>query len=167
MPRRHLIALAIVAATTVAIAAPASASELTYEIQALHSGKCLAVGSGWERPEARIEQRTCTGSALQRWHLTVQPDGTHKITSVATGLCLDVWSASTANQVPLQQWWCNSQPNQRFQLRWIAHRRYEIRPSHAPDKCLDIAFASSSEGARVQQHTCVRQTNELFTIVSS
>jgi hypothetical protein len=103
---------------------------------------------------------------LQRWFLDLQTDGNYKIQSAGTGLCLDVWRASTANQVPLQQGWCNGHPHQRFQLRRVAHRQFEIRPAHAPDKCLNVAFASTAEGARVQQHTCVRQTNELFTIVA-
>jgi hypothetical protein len=78
-----------------------------------------------------------------------------------------VWSASTANHAPVQQWWCEGNQNQQFHIRRIAHRHYEISPAHAPDKCLDVISASTGEGVRVQQHTCVQQLNELFTFVSS
>jgi hypothetical protein len=55
---------------------------------------------------------TCNGGTNQQWNLN--SDGT--ITSVQSGLCLDVTGASTANGALVELWTCNGGGNQQWKL---------------------------------------------------
>jgi non-reducing end alpha-L-arabinofuranosidase len=55
---------------------------------------------------------TCNGQTNQRWN--VNANGT--ITSVQSGLCLDVSAASTANGAKVQLWSCTGAGNQQWRL---------------------------------------------------
>ena len=55
---------------------------------------------------------TCNGQTNQQWN--VNADGT--ITSVQSGLCLDVTGAATANGTAVELWACNGGTNQQWSL---------------------------------------------------
>ncbi|MFD0569437.1 RICIN domain-containing protein [Kitasatospora gansuensis] len=77
---------------------------------AAHSGKCLEVPSAKIGTEgAPIQQWGCgSAAANQKWRL--EPAGTdlYRLVSVASGKCLDVPGASTADDVQLIQWTCSA-----------------------------------------------------------
>ncbi|GAB3893318.1 hypothetical protein GCM10027612_42680 [Microbispora bryophytorum subsp. camponoti] len=52
----------------------------------------------------------CGGGANQQWNLNA--DGT--VTGVQSGLCLDAYSAGTANGTKLVLWACNGGGNQQW-----------------------------------------------------
>ncbi|HEX8345073.1 MAG TPA: lectin, partial [Actinoplanes sp.] len=72
-------------------------------------GKCVDA-EGAAAAGARVILYDCTGGANQRWTFT--SSGT--ITNGATGLCLDVLNAGTANGALIDVWTCNGQGNQRW-----------------------------------------------------
>ncbi|MEW2302287.1 RICIN domain-containing protein [Streptomyces sp. NPDC006655] len=59
-----------------------------------------------------VQTYTCNGQANRQWRFN--SDGT--ITSVASGFCLDVTDASTANGAPAALWTRNGGSNQQWTL---------------------------------------------------
>jgi hypothetical protein len=83
------------------------------------------------------------------------------------GMCLDVAGASTADNVPVNQFPCHGGANQRFIFVRVFGNLYEIRPVHSfsADKCLDIAGASTADHAILQQFDCNGGGNQLFELL--
>ncbi|GAA3274045.1 SGNH/GDSL hydrolase family protein [Dactylosporangium vinaceum] len=77
------------------------------QLQAL--GKCLDAPTG-AVAGAKAQIYSCSGQANQQW--TLNADGT--ISSVSSGLCLDVYGAATANNTPVVLWTCTAAANQRW-----------------------------------------------------
>ena len=74
----------------------------------VYGNKCLDAPSATSG--ARIAIWSCTGATNQQWR--VNADGT--ITGVASGLCLDVTGAATANGAAIELWTCNGGSNQQW-----------------------------------------------------
>jgi hypothetical protein len=74
----------------------------------VYGSKCLDAAGGDAGARVRIWQ--CSGAANQRWK--VNPDST--ITSVPSGLCLDVTGAATGNGSAVALWTCNGGSNQQW-----------------------------------------------------
>ena len=72
------------------------------------SGKC--VDANGTAAGATVIIWDCHGGANQRWTFT----SNGSVTNGASGLCLDVCGAATANSSRLIVWTCNGQSNQRF-----------------------------------------------------
>jgi hypothetical protein len=95
----------------------------TFNVKALHSGRCLDVahGTGAVANGAHVQQYDCLGYAQsnQRWEFVSTGDGrTYYVKAAHSGKCLDVRGGTGAvdNFVPLQQWDCvgYNQTNQRW-----------------------------------------------------
>ncbi|WP_426502373.1 ricin-type beta-trefoil lectin domain protein [Dactylosporangium sp. McL0621] len=76
-------------------------------LQAL--GKCLDAPTN-AAAGAKVQIWDCSGGANQQWSLNA--NGT--ISSVSSGLCLDVSGAGTANNTPVILWSCTASANQRW-----------------------------------------------------
>ncbi|MFC7483677.1 ricin-type beta-trefoil lectin domain protein [Luedemannella flava] len=76
-------------------------------LQAL--GKCLDAPTG-AAAGSKVQLWDCSGGPNQRWNLN--SNGT--ISSVSSGLCLDVSGASTANGATVILWTCTGAGNQRW-----------------------------------------------------
>ncbi|OEJ97341.1 endo-1,4-beta-xylanase [Streptomyces thermolilacinus] len=74
------------------------------------------------------------------------PPGSGQIKGIASGRCLDVPGASTADGTQVQLWDCNNRANQ----QWTHTATGELRVYG--DKCLDAA--GTGNGARVQIYSC-------------
>jgi poly(3-hydroxybutyrate) depolymerase len=84
--------------------------QFTQNGQALQvMGKCLDLPSN-ATAGARVQIWDCNGGANQRWN--VNSNGT--ISSVQTGLCLDVSGAGTTNGTAAMVWNCHTGANQRW-----------------------------------------------------
>ncbi|MFD9359788.1 RICIN domain-containing protein, partial [Streptomyces sp. NPDC060031] len=100
----------------------------TYDIRAVHSGKCLDVAGGTSATGdgADVHQWTCLGTAQtnQQWYLTDAGNGTFYIQAVHSGKCLDVagGTSATGDGADVHQWTClgASQTNQRWYLESVA-----------------------------------------------
>ncbi|AGL16786.1 ricin-type beta-trefoil lectin domain protein [Actinoplanes sp. N902-109] len=82
---------------------PTSSGQLT-----VYGTKCLDAPGTTAGTAVRIF--SCTGGTGQQWR--INGDGT--ITGVASGLCLDVTGAATANGTPVALWTCNGGTNQQW-----------------------------------------------------
>ncbi|MDG4797097.1 ricin-type beta-trefoil lectin domain protein [Micromonospora sp. WMMD1082] len=92
-----------------------------------------------------------------------------QVTSIVnrnSGKCLDVVSASTANNADIIQWDCHSGANQRWQLQPVGGAYYQIVSQHS-GRCLDVASASTANNARVAQYDCHSGTNQQWELRSS
>jgi hypothetical protein len=79
------------------------------------------------------------------------------IVSQHSGKCMDVASASAADQAKIQQYHCHDGKNQ----IWILEQNGEIVSLHS-GKCLDVPSASLDDNVLVQQFTCHGGTNQLW-----
>ncbi|WP_236239459.1 endo-1,4-beta-xylanase [Streptomyces sp. CC228A] len=84
------------------------------------------------------------------------PPGSGQIKGVASGRCLDVPGASTADGTQLQLWDCNGRPHQ----QWTHTAAGELRVYG--DKCLDAA--GTGNGAKVQIHSCWGGDNQKWRL---
>jgi hypothetical protein len=75
----------------------------------VYGTRCLEFPSG-AAAGTQVQIGDCTGAANQQWRFNA--DGT--ITSVSTGLCLDVSGQATANGSSVVVWTCNGGQNQRW-----------------------------------------------------
>ncbi|MGI5240197.1 ricin-type beta-trefoil lectin domain protein [Dactylosporangium sp. CA-139066] len=72
-------------------------------------GKCLDAPTG-AAAGSKVQLWDCHGGTNQQWNLNA--NGT--ISSVSSGLCLDVSGAATANNSPVILWTCTAAANQRW-----------------------------------------------------
>lgn len=91
----------------------------TYLLINRNSGKCLDVVNASTANGANVQQFTCHRGANQRWLIrSDQGRGAHansyRFVNVASGKCLDVVDASTANHANVQQFSCHGGDNQRW-----------------------------------------------------
>ena len=92
------------------------------------------------------------------------PDGDYVIRTVATGHCLDVSGASTADGAKVQEWTCNGTVAQVFHVAAVGEGYYAITNPHS-QKALDIKDVSPEANATLQQWTYFAGKNQQFRIV--
>ena len=136
-----------------------SASTARVTLVAHNSGKDVGVtGSA-----AQATQQTDSGSSSQQWALLSQSDGSVQIKNVATGQCLAVTGASTANGASVVQWSCSTAPH----FLWNVQEStggYQQLVSVNSGKCLAVDGGGTADGANLVQYTCQGSPNEQFTI---
>jgi hypothetical protein len=87
------------------------------ELQARNSGDDVTVsGTVTAAGTPDIVQQPVSGSAASQWLPVQQSDGSWSFKNSASGLCLDVYGASTSTGQQLDQWTCKNAPgtNQDF-----------------------------------------------------
>ena len=127
------------------------------------SHKCLEP-EGWSTARGtRAVQFACDGSTAQRWELWHRGDGWLSLRNRATGQCLDVASASTANWAALQTWDCLDGDNQRFRLDMKVDSALESI-SQGDTWCVETEGASSSAGARGAVSRCSGQPHQRWRV---
>ena len=89
--------------------------------------------------------------------------GTVTLTARNSGKCLDVTSASTANNAAVKQFTCNGGANQRWQAVDAGGGFVRLLAGHS-GKCLDVANASTANNAAVIQFSCGAGTNQQFQL---
>ncbi|MFD7178244.1 RICIN domain-containing protein [Streptomyces sp. NPDC059929] len=90
-----------------------------FEIVAKHTGKCLDVYGFSPDNGAGIMQRSCDGSATQKWYLERRADNEWQIRNLFSRKCLDAANpalTAPAQGVKLQQWTCIGGKNQAWRL---------------------------------------------------
>jgi hypothetical protein len=122
---------------------------------ALVLGACIGSGT-----EAEGEDELSSNEALS----APIADGDYILHPVATGKCLDVSGASTADGANVQEWSCNGTKAQVFRVSQIGGGHYTIANVHS-DKVLDIRDVSYVENARLQQWGYGGGANQQFSIV--
>jgi len=153
------------------------------------SGMCLApvadpfLGQSLYDNGVTIWQVSCTGAPEQQWtKIGLQSDhnpntgggglGFPPLETVdylvnrATGLCLDVADATTANGARIQQWTCNGGGSE----KWFEHPSafgYIQWTDYRTHKCLDVPNASTTRVV-MQQYACWANPNvaQMYTLPS-
>jgi len=134
-----------------------------YEIQAMHSGKCLDVPRSSTQDGVNIIQYKCGNTKNQRWKLTEGPTGFYEIQAMHSGKCLDVPRSSTQDEVKIIQYKCGNTKNQRWKLTEGPTGFYEIRAMHS-DKCLDVPRSSPQDGVNIIQYKCGNTKNRRWKL---
>ncbi|MBO3744945.1 pectate lyase [Streptosporangiaceae bacterium NEAU-GS5] len=88
--------------------------------------------------------------------------GAYQLVNAASGLCLDVNGASTADGTQLIQWTCSGANNQRWNLT-TQGSGFRLAAVHS-GKCAGVRGSSTSAGAAVEQQTCTGAANQTWTL---
>jgi hypothetical protein len=87
------------------------------------------------------------------------------IVNQASGKCVDVVSASTANAAEIVQYTCGGAANQQWELRNLGNGYHNLVVQHS-GKCLDVNNAATADGAAIIQYTCGSSTNQQWQLRS-
>ena len=112
------------------------------------SGLCVQM-EGWPWATGnRLVQQACDGSTAQTWQLPV----TTVLQSANSGMCMDVYEVSKLWWAPVNQWPCNGQTNQQWEITqtdgW-----YTLKSVNS-GLCLDVPNATWDSGAGLIQYAC-------------
>lgn len=138
-----------------------------YEIQALHSGKCLDVPQSSTQNGVEIIQYKCGNTTNQRWKLTEGTKGYkgyYEIQALHSGKCLDVSQVRTQDGVKIIQSSCMNTINQRWKLTEGPRGYYEIKALHS-GKCLDVPQSSTQDSIEIIQYKCGNTTNQRWKLI--
>lgn len=138
--------------------------QITYRIEAVHSGQVLDVGQASLEERADIIQCLYHGGANQHWTIEAATNGAVLIRSINSGKVLDVGWASTADGADIFQceYWGGS--NQLWLIEDAGNGTVLIRNLNS-NKVLDVAGASGAMGADVIQATYWGADNQRWRIV--
>jgi hypothetical protein len=81
----------------------------------------------------------------------------------ASGKCLDIAAAGTANGTNIQQWTCNGTPAQRFELQKLTANSYRLVDALAR-KCVDVNRSGAVDGTNIQLWACNGSGAQSFRI---
>jgi len=140
----------------------------SFTITSVSSGLCLDVGGG---ATAILDQDACTGQASQSWNITLWTptpppfaNGNYTITSVSTGLCLDVAGGGDKPGTNVDVETCTNTPNQAWTLNLKSGNIYYFQPQTGGNMCLDVDGANATPGTNVFEWPCNYNTNEQWQI---
>lgn len=121
-----------------------------YQLQNVHSGKCVEIANDSRDDGALVVQRTCSQASAQAFDVVETDAGRFKIVDVFTGRALDVKDVSKADGALLQQWSYSGGQNQQFTLEKQPDGSYAILALHS-GAALDVKDGSTADDAPVQQ----------------
>ncbi len=148
--------------------APGPLTTSPMQIISRSSGKCLDISGISKNPGSILQQWACWGGPNQQWDLSQNSDGTYQITSVNSGMSLDVAGgpSATSNGIHVTQWpyWGGS--NEKWQLQPTSDGFYQIVAQHS-GKCLDVVGGpqATQNGVLMEQWGCWGGNNQQFQIV--
>ncbi|MFT4562482.1 MAG: hypothetical protein ACI9BW_002228 [Gammaproteobacteria bacterium] len=102
------------------------------------------------------------------WTSTVSAADYRTIVAQHTGLCLDVQSASVADNIPIIQTRCNGSNSQLFDLHSATGvgQTYNLIAKHS-GKCLDVPNADTRDGVPINQFTCDGSAEQRFDVLAA
>lgn len=139
-----------------------------YTIQAVHSGKALAIASDGYL----VEQNDFTASQEQEWAIKKDKDGSYYLVSAHNGLCFNIEGEVQEGSI-IKVASENGSDNQKFNFlsvivetggKTISNGTYQILTGLDHNKVLDIQGASNASGANVEIWSNNRQNNQKFRI---
>ncbi len=120
-----------------------------------NSARCVSTNGA---EGSTLVQRTCsTALTAQRWRLIPVTTGTadrYQIQQVTTGSCMDPYAGLIAVNTQVLLWYCNTEPNQKWDLVRVAAGRFQIRNSKSSNACARPYNGSTSDGASIRIDTC-------------
>ncbi|HMF98523.1 MAG TPA: DUF1800 family protein [Vicinamibacterales bacterium] len=122
----------------------------SYELVALHSGKCLDVSGQSTDDGAPVVQWTCNGGLSQRWTLQPTDDGNVVLIAGHSGKALDVRGASLKDGAHVIQYTINGGANQEWLPQPVGDGYYTLTAHHSGE-VLDVSAESMDDGGIVIQ----------------
>lgn len=154
-----IVGAVLVGSLGLATSAQAGWADFPQKIINYSSNKCLQPQSF--APNARVEQRTCSGFAtLQAWQpVNADADGYVWLRNTSTGMCMDLWANSreeVGNGTLIQVFTCAEESwGQRWnRVNGSRDGHFMIFAKERPTLCLDVQNRSSSNGALLQLYQC-------------
>jgi len=132
-----------------------------YQIQAIHSAKCLAVEGATTLSDQDVVQLPCTMDDHMLWE--VEDNGSYKqLKAKHSGKCMDVLYRSTYDGAEIHQDICEN----RSELDWIIDATVPtptasesnpgtIESTRFSGKCIDVDGGSVSTGSQIVQWDCI------------
>lgn len=148
------------AATSSAVTLDGNSS---YAIVGVQSNKCVGVIDSSTASLARLEIRTCSGIASQRFRPEAMGGGFFRMRNELSGLCLDVSGASLADGGALIQFACGTGLNQQWSFTDLASGAERVTARHS-GKVLDVTAQSTADGTLVEQWSWNTGTNQQFRL---
>jgi hypothetical protein len=146
MKRRAIVALALAGALAsamgLAVSAPASASDFTYQLHNASNSICLQPVNASQDVGAAVVQWPCNGRLEQRWVFHRLSATRYQIENELSRRCLDA-AGGAANGTPVVQWPCNSISNEIWDtgvtlVGFPAQVTVKSRLAGTTSHCLDV-----------------------------
>lgn len=118
----------------------------------LDASKVLNIAEGSTEDTANLQLGQSNGSMAQRFAISVQSDGSYKITNMGSGKVLDVVSGSSVPGTNVWQYTSNDSDAQRWYFEQAKNGAYYLR-SKCNGLYLDVAAASTADGTNIQVYT--------------
>jgi hypothetical protein len=135
----------------------------SYQIVGVQSGKCVGVVGDSTASNVRLEIRTCSGNASQRFRPEAAGGGFFRLHNELSGLCMDVSGVSTLDGAAVIQFTCNTGPNQQWSFTDLTSGSDRLTARHS-GKVLDVTGAVTPDGTLLEQWASNNGTNQQFTI---
>lgn len=135
-----------------------------YSLVGVQSNKCLGVVGGSTASFARIEIRTCNGTATQRFRPESMGSGFFRMRNELSGLCLDVSGGSTTAGAAVIQFACGTQINQQWAFTDVAGGAERVTARHS-GQVMDVTGAFATDGTLLEQWPSNGGTNQQFRAV--
>lgn len=136
-----------------------------YQLQAVHSGKCVDVAAVSMEDAANIHQWSCNGKTNQQFSLRDLGGNLYELKAVHSGKCADVGGWSNSDGGNIIQWPCHGNNNQKWQLIERGNGEVQFRSAHS-GKCLDVSGISTGDGANIHQWACHSMGNQRFRLTA-
>ena len=138
----------------------------SYAVVGVQSSKCVGVVDSSRTSNARLEIRTCTGTASERFRPEAMGSGFFRLRNELSGLCLDVAGQSTSDGAAVIQFDCHTGLNQQWSFTDVAGGADRLTVRHS-GKVLDVTGAVSTDGALLEQWTSNAGTNQQFVLAKA
>lgn len=119
---------------------PAFAPFTPVRIVGSASGACIGTGSVASFVHTNV--RRCSLDASRHYAIVPTTDGHYMFRNFASGACLDVLRAGTAERTPVIEFACNDGDHQKWRAVELAAGRFRLQAVHS-GKCLEIDPRSS------------------------
>ncbi|WAC75571.1 RICIN domain-containing protein [Roseateles sp. SL47] len=131
-----------------------------YVMALASTGQCItgaAAGNGAENSAGTLTMSACTAGTSQAFDLSLQADGSTRLTQVSTGLSFDLEAMSTADGAALQLWAANDTTAQRFTLSPVQGHLFSLMNTGSA-KCVTV------QGSALKQMTCNAGATQQFVL---
>lgn len=137
-------------------AGPSTVPAGRYVLALASTGQCVT-GASSASGSGTLSLSACATGTSQAFDLTINSDGSSRLTQVSTGLALDLEAMSTADGAAIQLWSANDTTAQRFSLSRIQGHLFSL-VNAASGKCV------AAQGTALQQMSCNAQAAQLFVL---
>ncbi|MGL1934463.1 MAG: RICIN domain-containing protein [Fibrobacterales bacterium] len=124
-----------------------------YEIQNIHSNRCVEVDDASLDDGANVQQFDCNTTHTQRWEVSYIGKGYYQFKNLNSGKFLDVADFGKGSNV--QQWGPNSWGDHRkWKIEEVTEGVYTLQPKSNEEKCLDVVGRQIPANINVQVYDC-------------